>query len=71
MCSVHPNLFAIIFGVGGVFVPLTQKSKVLNKSTRKLSSKYQSLYGQYMSILSDQPLNVSFFRIEKATPRDT
>ena len=30
MCSHLPNLFAVILGVGGVFVPLTQKSKLLN-----------------------------------------
>ena len=33
MCSQLPNLFTAIFGVGGVFVPLTQKSKLLNEST--------------------------------------
>ena len=26
MCSHLPNLFTVILGVGGVFVPLTQKS---------------------------------------------
>ena len=29
MCSRLPNLFIVILGVGGVFVPLTQKSKLL------------------------------------------
>ena len=33
MCSHFPNKFTVIIGVGGVFVPLTQKSKLLNEST--------------------------------------
>ena len=41
MCSHLPNLFIIILGVGGVFVPLTQKSKLLNESTCKLSNTFQ------------------------------
>ena len=28
-----PNLFIVILGVGGVFVPLAQKSKLLNEFT--------------------------------------
>ena len=30
MCSNLPNLFTVILGMGGVFVPLTQKSKLQN-----------------------------------------
>ena len=71
MCSLLPNVFAIIFGMGGVFVPLTPKSKLLNKCTGKLSSKYQSFKGLFLSILSNQSLDVSFFQIEKTAPRDT
>ena len=33
MSSHLPNLFTVILGVGGVFVPLTKKSKLLNEST--------------------------------------
>ena len=32
MCSHLPNLLTVILGMGGVFVPLTQKSKLLNES---------------------------------------
>ena len=32
MCSHLPNLFTVILGVGGVFVLLSQKSKLLNES---------------------------------------
>ena len=37
MCFQLANFFAVILGVGGIFVPLTQKSKLLNKSRRKRS----------------------------------
>ena len=34
MFSQLPIFFAMISGVGGVFIPLTKKSKLLNKSRR-------------------------------------
>ena len=33
VCSHLSNLFTVILGAGGVFVPLTQKSKLLNEFT--------------------------------------
>ena len=33
ICPHLPNLFTVILRVDGVFVPLTQKSKLLNEST--------------------------------------
>ena len=33
VCSHLPNLFTVTLGVGGVFLPLTQKSKLLNEFT--------------------------------------
>ena len=42
MRSYLHNLFTVILGVGGVFVPLIQKSKLLNESTWQLRNKYQS-----------------------------
>ena len=38
MCSRLPNVFTVILGVGGVFVPLTQKSKLLNNPHLNLAT---------------------------------